>query len=271
MNSHERRQAFLAEMGLGPIWNSTLRAAQNDAVPIEEVPLEEISGPETLPTQPLQGFLSKEDFSNAPLSAVVTTKDQSEISRMNWEQLEQAVSLCTRCELCKSRTKTVFGKGSRQARWLLVGEGPGRQEDLQGIPFIGPAGKLLANMVRSIDLDNARDVFITNVVKCRPTDDKGRDRAPTPEEAQACLPYLQRQIDLLAPEVMMALGKTSALTLLDLPPNTPVGRLRSETHHFRNIPLVVTYHPAYLLRKLSDKSKAWSDLCLALSHDAKHD
>lgn len=204
-------------------------------------------------------------------STLATDKAESEIARMDWSELEAAVSVCTRCDLCKSRTRTVFGKGNPQARWLFIGEGPGRQEDRQGIPFIGPAGKLLSSMTQAMDLDEARDVFITNIVKCRPTDDKGRDRPPTAEEAQACLPYLQRQIDLLTPDVMLALGKTAALTLLDMPAETAVGSLRGATHHYRNIPLVVTYHPAYLLRRLSDKGKAWSDLCLAMSHNAQRD
>ncbi len=271
MSSQERRQAFLAEMRLGPAWKSTLLTAQRDSAPIEEAPFEKTPDTKTLPSQSLQNSFYEGDVSHTPLSSLTTNTDASVISRLDWEQLEQAVSVCTRCDLFKSRTKTVFGKGSRQARWLFIGEGPGRQEDLQGIPFIGPAGKLLANMVRAIDLNDARDVFITNIVKCRPTDDKGKDRSPTPEEAQACQPYLQRQIELLAPGVMMALGKTAALTLLELPADTPVGSLRGTTYHYRNIPLVVTYHPAYLLRKLSDKGKAWSDLCLAVSHDAHLD
>lgn len=268
MKSQARRQIFLAEMGLGPIWTSTLLTAQDDALLMQEAPSEAIpDSSSTLPVQPAQDSLAESEVSDTPLSSLATNTDGGDISRMDWEQLEHAVSECTRCDLCRSRTKTVFGKGNRQARWLFVGEGPGRQEDLQGIPFIGPAGKLLANMLRAIDLDDTRDVFITNIVKCRPTDAKGKDRSPTPEEAQACQPYLQRQIELLAPEVMMALGKTAALSLLELPAETPVGSLRGTTYHYRNIPLVVTYHPAYLLRKLSDKGKAWSDLCLAASHD----
>lgn len=280
MSDQERRQAFLAEMGLGPSWKLTLRPEQGaedtlaEGTSSIEAASEEASREKgvaaNLP-QPHQDTFVVPTFPDAVQPDSAPSQDELDISKMNWAQLEQAVSVCTRCDLCKSRTRTVFGKGNQQARWLLIGEGPGRQEDRQGIPFIGPAGKLLTNMVRATGLDEGHDTFITNVVKCRPTDDKGGDRPPTPQEAQACLPYLQRQIELLAPEVMLALGKTSALTLLELPADTPVGSLRGKTYHYRDIPLIVTYHPAYLLRKLSDKSKAWRDLCLALSHDARDD
>jgi DNA polymerase len=228
-----RRAVFLEEMGLGPLW--TRRDAPADPVP--SVPVFD------------------------PVSEQAPATD---IAVMNWEQLEAAVAGCARCGLCKGRTKTVFGVGDRQAAWMFIGEGPGRNEDLQGQPFVGPAGKLLDNMLLAIGLKRSEHAYIANVVKCRPTDAGGKDRPPTAEEIAACMPYLQRQIALLQPSGMIALGKTAAVSLLGLDPDTAVAKLRGKVHRYANLPLVVTYHPAYLLRQLADKSKAWVDLCLAL-------
>jgi DNA polymerase len=183
---------------------------------------------------------------------------------MDWSELEAAVAGCVKCRLCESRTKTVFGVGDTRAKWMFIGEGPGRNEDLQGLPFVGPAGKLLDNMLLAMGLSRNDNAFIANVVKCRPTGEDGRDRPPAPDEAMACMPYLQRQIELIQPAVLVALGKTAAVYLLGLPPDSPVGKLRGQVFHYGDLPLVVTYHPAYLLRKLTEKSKSWADLCLAL-------
>jgi len=187
------------------------------------------------------------------------------IKSMDWPQLTQQVSECRRCGLCNGRKNTVFGVGDEKAKWLFIGEGPGRNEDIQGEPFVGPAGKLLDNMLLAMGVKRGANAYIANIVKCRPTDDNGRDRPPSPQEVAACLPYLQRQIELIQPTVLVALGKTAALSLLGLDPATPVSRLRGSVHRYQDLPLVVTYHPAYLLRTLNDKSKAWADLCLAMS------
>jgi DNA polymerase len=187
------------------------------------------------------------------------------IKSMDWPQLKQQVSECRRCGLCNGRKNTVFGVGDEKAKWLFIGEGPGRNEDMQGEPFVGPAGKLLDNMLLAMGVKRGANAYIANIVKCRPTDDNGRDRPPSPQEVAACLPYLQRQIELIQPTVLVALGKTAALSLLGLDPATPVSRLRGSVHRYQDLPLVVTYHPAYLLRTLNDKSKAWADLCLAMS------
>ena len=167
--------------------------------------------------------------------------------------------------MCKSRTQTVFGVGDQKAKWLFIGEGPGRNEDFQGEPFVGPAGKLLDNMFIAMGLKRGENTYIANIVKCRPTDVNKRDRPPAAEEADACMPYLERQIALINPTVIVALGKTAALSLLKLDPATPVSKLRGTVHRYVDIPLIVTYHPAYLLRTLKDKSKAWADLCLAMT------
>jgi uracil-DNA glycosylase family 4 len=184
---------------------------------------------------------------------------------MDWGKLKDTVAACEQCGLCRGRKKTVFGVGDEKAKWLFIGEGPGRNEDIQGEPFVGPAGKLLDNMLVAMGLKRGDNAYIANIVKCRPTDESGKDRPPSPQEVASCLPYLQRQIALIQPTVLVALGKTAALSLLGLDPATPVSKLRGSVHQYQGLPLVVTYHPAYLLRQLGDKSKAWADLCLAMT------
>jgi uracil-DNA glycosylase len=163
---------------------------------------------------------------------------------------------CTRCPLHRGRTQAVPGEGNVLSDVLMVGEGPGAREDATGRPFVGPAGQLLTELLQSIGWAR-EDVFIANVVKCRPPG----NRTPTPEEAAACAPFLDRQIDLIAPKLIVALGKTAAMRLLHT--EASLGSLRGQVHRYRGTPLVVTYHPAYLLRNLPDKSKAWEDLLFA--------
>lgn len=179
------------------------------------------------------------------------------IARLDWAALAQRVSGCTDCQLCDGRTQTVFGVGDRQAEWVLVGEAPGENEDLQGEPFVGQAGKLLDNMLAAVGLARGRNVFIANVLKCRPPG----NRNPEPEEVAQCEPYLRRQIALIQPKLIVVLGRFAAQSLLRT--TTPIGKLRGTVHSYEGIPVVVTYHPAYLLRTLSDKARAWEDLCLA--------
>lgn len=184
-------------------------------------------------------------------------------SRMDWPELADTVSRCQRCGLCQGRNQTVFGVGDTKAQWLFIGEGPGYYENMQGQPFVGRAGQLLDNMLKALGVARGEAAYIANIVKCRPTDAAGKDRPPTQEEIAACLPYLQRQIELIQPQIMVALGKTAALSLLGLEPQTPVGKLRGKVHYYGAIPLVVTWHPAYLLRQPAEKRKTWVDLCLA--------
>ncbi|MET2469825.1 uracil-DNA glycosylase [Ralstonia pseudosolanacearum] len=179
------------------------------------------------------------------------------IAAFDWAQLEAAVSGCTACKLCERRTQTVFGVGDRQADWMLIGEAPGEQEDRQGEPFVGQAGKLLDSMLRAIGLSRETGVFIANVLKCRPPG----NRDPEPDEVAMCDPYLKRQIALIKPRVIVVLGRFAAQSLLQT--QTPVGKLRGKVHEVDGVPVVVTYHPAYLLRTLTDKARAWEDLCLA--------
>lgn len=178
---------------------------------------------------------------------------------MAWDELEVSVAGCTACPLCQTRKRTVFGVGDKNADWLYIGEGPGAQEDATGEPFVGQAGKLLDNMLAAIDLKRGRSVFIANIVKCRPPG----NREPTHYEARQCEPYLARQIDLIKPRLIIALGKVAAQNLLGT--DAGIGSLRGKLHQHAGIPVIVTYHPAYLLRTPTAKAKAWEDLCFARS------
>jgi DNA polymerase len=174
-----------------------------------------------------------------------------------WDTLGDAVARCTACKLHETRTQGVLGVGDRHADWLIIGEAPGAEEDAQGEPFVGQAGKLLDAMLAAINLQRGNNVYITNVLKSRPPD----NRDPKPDEIAACRPYLLAQIELIQPKLILALGRVAAQSLLDT--DERVGHLRGRVHQFQGVPLVVTYHPAYLLRKLSDKARTWEDLCLA--------
>lgn len=179
-----------------------------------------------------------------------------------WPALEQAVAACTRCALAAGRKRTVFGVGARDARWMIVGEAPGAEEDRRGEPFVGRAGKLLDAMLAALGLGRD-EVFITNIVKCRPPG----NRDPAPEEAEACWPYLKRQIELVNPALLLAVGRVAAQRLLGV--QAPLGRLRGRLHEGPGgRPLVATYHPAYLLRTPTAKAAAWEDLKLALASAA---
>ncbi len=176
----------------------------------------------------------------------------------DWTELQASVAGCTRCPLHKSRTQTVFGVGNRHADWMIIGEAPGAEEDRRGEPFVGRAGKLLDEMLRAVGLDRST-VFITNILKCRPPS----NRDPAADEAAACRDYLERQIELIKPRLVLAVGRIAAQQLLHT--DSPLGRLRGRAHSLNSgqVPLVVTYHPAYLLRSPSQKRKVWEDLCLA--------
>jgi uracil-DNA glycosylase family 4 len=175
---------------------------------------------------------------------------------VGWEELRAAVAACTRCRLHESRTQTVFGVGNPAADWMIIGEAPGAEEDRRGEPFVGRAGKLLDEMLLAIG-EKRQSVFIANILKCRPPN----NRDPSQDEAASCRPYLERQIELVQPKIILAVGRIAAQQLLQS--DAPVGRLRGTVHRLGTIPLVVTYHPAYLLRSPSQKRKSWDDLCLA--------
>jgi DNA polymerase len=174
-----------------------------------------------------------------------------------WIEIKQAVPACTACGLHKTRTQTVFGVGDENADWMLIGEAPGAEEDRLGEPFVGQAGKLLDNMLAAIDLKRGENVYIANVLKCRPPG----NRNPEPEEVAKCTPFLKRQIALIQPKLIIAMGRFAAQTLLSS--DASIASLRGTVYRYEGVPLIVTYHPAYLLRNLPDKWKAWQDLLFA--------
>jgi len=290
-----RRARFLQEMGVGPLWRlrdqpEAAAPARMVVEPVEPVePVEAVAAPRPQMAPPLVPATDDMAWDDAvpswvseaaPVgldelwpehaqSAVDAGKPApGDVARMDWEALQAAVAACTRCRLCEGRTHTVFGAGERGARWLFVGEGPGNNEDLQGEPFVGPAGNLLDNMLAAMGLRRGENAYIANVVKCRPTGEDGHDRPPMQDEIAACLPYLERQIALIGPSVIVALGKSAAQALLQVGVDTPLMDLRGRVHRHGDVPLVVTYHPAYLLRKPVEKGGAWRDLCLAMAtHD----
>ena len=176
---------------------------------------------------------------------------------MDWDPLKAAVAQCTACPLHAKRTQTVFGVGDEQADWMFVGEGPGAEEDAKGEPFVGQAGRLLDNMLAAVGMKRGENVYIANVVKCRPPG----NRNPEAGEMHRCEPYLTRQIMLIRPKLIIAMGRVAASHLLDT--TASIASLRGRLHNYQGTPLIVTYHPAYLLRNLPDKSKAWVDLCFA--------
>jgi len=181
---------------------------------------------------------------------------------MDWDTLQATVAECRACGLCQGRKNTVFGVGDRQAPWMVIGEAPGENEDLQGEPFVGQAGKLLDNMLKAIGLGRQAQgpggVYIANTLKCRPPG----NRNPEPQELATCAPYLVRQVALVQPRIILAMGRFAVQSLLQT--SEPIGKLRGRVHAYQGVPVVVTYHPAYLLRNPADKAKAWADLLLAL-------
>ena len=179
------------------------------------------------------------------------------VAAAGWGELRTLVAGCRACGLCTHRKQAVFGVGPENAPWLFVGEGPGADEDARGDPFVGPAGKLLDAMLAAIGCGRDRNAYIANVVKCRPP----ANRTPTPEEAAACAPYLDRQVELVAPRLIVALGRPAAARLLATAAS--IASLRGRVHRYRDIPVIVTYHPAYLLREPAEKAKAWEDLVFA--------
>ena len=208
--------------------------------------------PRGLPSAPAAAAVSAAPAVAIP-AAAATEADQA------WQQLADDVARCTRCELYRTRTRPVLGVGDRSAQWLVVGEAPGAEEDRQGEPLVGRAGQLLDAMLRAIGLARGRNVYIANILKSRPPG----NRDPAPVEVAACLPYLERQIELIRPRLILAVGRIAMQNLLDT--QSSLGRMRGQVHAFGGLktPVIVTYHPAYLLRKPEDKRKAWEDLKFA--------
>ncbi len=254
-----RQQGLLRAMGLR-VWAAPSSAVQ-PAAPPAAVQAAAPSDPAraAVPTQALVPTPAPPSTPTRPAGAPPTP------GALDWPALRAAVAECRACGLCATRTQTVFGVGHPQAQWMVVGEAPGVQEDLSGEPFVGAAGQLLDRMLAALQLTRAVDgpappaqrVYIANALKCRPP----RNRNPAPDEMAHCEPFLQRQIELLQPRIILAMGRFAVQALLRS--SEPVGKLRGRVHRYHGVPLVVTYHPAYLLRNLPDKARAWEDLCLA--------
>jgi DNA polymerase len=238
------RNEILRELGITPVWRR--RAETPAAASVSAVPA--------------VAAANVAEMESMPSSAPERSRTES-IAAAGWSELTAMIKGCTACALCKTRTQAVPGVGDPHAEWMLVGEAPGAEEDRQGEPFVGQAGRLLDNMLAGIRLQRGRNerggVYIANVLKCRPPG----NRDPAPAEVAQCTPFLERQIELVQPKLIVALGKFAAMTLLDT--ETSIAQLRGRVHRYRNRPLIVTYHPAYLLRSLPDKAKAWEDLCFA--------
>lgn len=246
-----RRDSVLREMGLGPIWRLRSRAgevAQSDSDPLAAMPQ---SAPEAAVVPPRAH--EHASVVRAPAPPVVV---DAEIASLDWDALEARIGGCTACPLHESRQRAVPGMGDRKARVMFVGEGPGAEEDRRGLPFVGAAGKLLDAMLASIGLSRESGVYIANTVKCRPP----RNRTPEAHEMAACRPYLERQIELVRPKLLVALGRPAAQVLLN-DEEVRIKAARGKVFDRQGVPVRVTYHPAYLLRNPADKARVWEDLC----------
>ncbi len=264
-----RRFAWLDAMELTPLWRLRSRwlisdrsaQTQTDAqTNPQDVTIDTDRSAPRYPCQQTQRQASRQPTPpQAPPEPPSSRSPEraEQIATMDWEALEAAIRRCQACPLSRERTQAVPGVGDHRARWLFVGEGPGREEDRQGEPFVGPAGKLLDEMLFALGLRRGADVYIANAVKCRPP----LNRTPHPEEIAACNPFLARQIALLAPRIIVALGKPAAFALLE--EEVKIAQARGRRFDYHGIPVVVTYHPAYLLRNPADKRKAWEDLLFA--------
>ena len=235
------RDDILVELGLTPTWRRREAAA---------------AAPASLPAGAAPPALreARPATSSSPRDAETRN---AHIASLAWDDFAADVDACTACGLCRSRNKSVPGVGDTNAEWLFVGEAPGAEEDARGEPFVGQAGRLLDNMLAALGIARGRNVYIANVLKCRPPN----NRTPEPSESDACRPYLERQVELIRPKLIVALGKSAASLLLDT--DATIASLRGRVHRYRGVPLIVTYHPAYLLRNLPDKAKAWEDMLLA--------
>ncbi|CAG0949926.1 Type-4 uracil-DNA glycosylase [Methylophilaceae bacterium] len=251
------RDDMLRELELLPAWKLRDVPAAQPVAAVEIAQPEAVSaGPQNVVDAPASGEqpASPEQADNA------AGRPRAEIIRqLDWDALQACVKECQACSLAKTRTQTVFGVGDPAAEWLIVGEAPGAEEDRKGEPFVGQAGKLLDNMLAAIKLKRGQNVYIANVLKCRPPE----NRDPHGEEVVKCDPFLKRQVELIQPKLILALGKFAAQSLLDT--DATIASMRGKLHDYNGVPVIVTYHPAYLLRNLPDKAKAWEDLCFAMS------
>jgi uracil-DNA glycosylase len=259
------REDILRELELLPVWQlkAPLPNSTNEAVnaPLSEN-IQQVVTPiqEALPA-PIVEVITKQDTVQTETRQVEPSPTQSsrleQINTLDWQALQVCVQTCQACGLAQTRTQTVFGVGNKEADWLIIGEAPGAEEDKRGEPFVGAAGQLLDNMLAAIQLNRTNNVYIANVLKCRPPE----NRDPQGEEVKQCDPFLKRQVALIQPKLILALGRFAAQSLLNSVES--IASMRGKLHDYHGIPVIVSYHPAYLLRNLPDKAKAWEDLCFA--------
>jgi DNA polymerase len=271
MNMSERDTAFLAEMGIGPLWQLRARVS-SEVVEAEEAPAappepakESAAVPSPAMRAPATTVSALAPVA-APASAAPVVDEEPDLSGMGWDELHAAIAACTRCGACRDGRKPVYGAGAREARWFVAAGAATTQDEAAGEPLAGDAGKLLDNMLAAVDLSRERDVYVTNLVKCRPASAKGGDRAPTADEVAACRPYLERELALSGASTMLTLGQIAANGLLGKPLQEPLAGARGEVHEMNGVPLVATLHPGELLRRGGDKALAWADLCRAKAH-----
>jgi len=252
------RYAILEELRLTPVWRLRTRIAEVGVIATDSSPPAATSDGANAPAASAPVVMSGAAIAPSADSRLPERSDRvARIAALSWNQFAEDVAACSACGLCKTRQRAVPGVGDPHAQWLFVGEAPGAEEDAKGEPFVGQAGRLLDNMLASLAMKRGENVYIANVLKCRPPG----NRTPTPLESESCMPYLDRQIALIEPKLIVALGKSAASTLLNV--DASIASLRGRVHRYRGVPLIVTYHPAYLLRNLPDKAKAWEDLCFA--------
>lgn len=254
------RAQILAEIGVRPLWGLHQEGKSPQPARQREQKEQQQAQPQSLPPQLSRTEVSKTEVMAHPPTTSPALADPANISKAaeaGWMELHREIKSCQRCDLCRQRKQAVPGVGDLHPDWLLVGEGPGAEEDARGEPFVGQAGKLLDNMLAALDLRRDNKVYIANVVKCRPPG----NRTPSDSEIAACKPFLDRQIALLLPKIILLLGKSAVHGVMQI--DAPLGRQRKQHFDYKGIPVVVTYHPAYLLRNLPDKIKAWEDLLYA--------
>ncbi len=271
MRWDERQRAMLGEIGIKWWWPDDEPVAASDRGADESAAVSTAVG-----AAPESRVAHTTALANAPVNALTLAPvaahavsgpapahTDAAIASLDWPALRERVAGCTACKLCEGRRQTVFGVGNPRAHWMIVGEAPGEQEDQQGEPFVGKSGRLLDNMLRAVALtrdanEPAKQVYIANTIKCRPPG----NRNPEPVELERCEPYLARQLQLVQPRIIVAMGRFAVQSLLRS--TEPLGRLRGKVHRYQGVPLIATYHPAYLLRNPEEKARAWDDLCLAV-------
>lgn len=291
-----RSAAFLHEMGITPLWTprgQELAPVAQEAAPVAAPVVAPVIAPvvapapvayseaHMVPATPAPVLAPYSEAHLVPAPAAPSAESawgedppappatDEEISRMDWAQLKSAISNCTRCGLCKGGRKPVQGSGAQQAAWLVAAGASTAGDEKERQPLSGEPGKLLVNMLAAVDLSRETNVWVTNLIKCRPTSANGGDRAPTAEEAAACRPYLERELALCGAGMVLTLGQIAANALQNKPLAAPLAGSRGQVHQINGVKLVATLHPGELLRRGADKALAWADLCLARAHDGR--